>query len=108
MKLFLSIPISGKEDTLLERYNNALELIFKHFPEYEVICQSNLEELARDKKSVPESEFPYYMGKDIQSVLESDLLFLGSGWEMSKGCLLEFRAAELFGKKIISQNSIEN
>ena len=41
------------------------------------------------------------MGKDIQKVLECDAILMCEGWENSKGCQLEHKAAELFNVKII-------
>lgn len=104
MKIFISIPITGREDTLKERYENALEWISEHFEDAETVAQSNLEMLIESKKSVPDDEFPYYMGKDIQAVLEADAILMCDGWEHSIGCLLEHRAAELFRIKIIEEN----
>ena len=44
--------------------------------------------------------FVFY-GEDIAKVLESDAILMCDGWEHSKGCQLEHRAAELFDIEII-------
>ena len=41
------------------------------------------------------------MGEGIAKVLECDSILMCDGWEYSKGCQLEHRAAELFDIEII-------
>lgn len=42
------------------------------------------------------------LGEDIKFIISSvDILVLCDGWQDSKGCILEFMTALLFGKKVI-------
>lgn len=104
MKIFVSLPITGREDSLQERFESAMDFIKEHYPDAEIEYQSNLKVLSSEQRSCSEEEFPYYMGKDIQSVLECDAILMCEGFQHSIGCLLEYRAAELFKKQIIIEN----
>lgn len=105
-KIFISLPFTGVEDTLGERFDDAVNYLNNYQKEHEdlevkMYAQKNIAELIEYKKSVDDSLYPYYMGKDIQSVLECDAILMCEGWENSKGCQLEHKAAELFGVEII-------
>lgn len=39
------------------------------------------------------------MGRCIEAVLRCDAIFMDDGWRDSKGCSLEFKAAEIYGGK---------
>ena len=41
------------------------------------------------------------MGKDIETLLECDAIYLCEGWQNSKGCMAEFEVARIYGKEII-------
>lgn len=101
MKIFISLPFTGKEDTLFERLNDAKQWVKDNYPTAEIITQSNIDIIASEQKSVADEQFPFYMGQDIQYILESDAILMCEGWESSRGCQLEYRAAELFDVYII-------
>ena len=44
--------------------------------------------------------YPYYMGKDIEALLGCDAILRLPGWTASKGCMLESRCAQIYGKHI--------
>ena len=49
----------------------------------------------------PDKQYSYYMGKDIEALLECDAIYLCEGWQNSKGCMAEFAVAKIYNKKII-------
>ena len=49
----------------------------------------------------PDKPYSYYMGKDIEVLLECDAIFLCEGWQNSKGCMAEFEVARIYGKEIM-------
>ena len=51
----------------------------------------------------PETDKPYsyYMGKDIEALLECDAIYLCEGWQNSKGCMAEFEVARIYNKQIL-------
>ena len=94
-KYYVSLPISGydlterklcaicAEKQIVERYPKPLQVITPF-----VVC--------------PESDKPYsyYMGKDIEALLECDIVCFCEGWQNSDGCMLEFAAAKIYKKEI--------
>ena len=102
-KVFISLPVSGQESTLGERYADAVEWLFANYKDESIatVAQSNIQQMIDDMESVPQDEYPKYMGEDIEKILECDAILMCDGWEYSKGCQLEHRAAELFDIEII-------
>ena len=49
----------------------------------------------------PDKPYSYYMGKDIEALLECDAIYLCEGWQNSKGCIAEFEVARIYGKEIM-------
>lgn len=107
--IFISLPFTGFEDTLGERFQNAVKFLDKYqdeHPDIKVLpyAQSNINDLIEDKHSVPDELYPYYMGKDIQKVMECDAILMCKNWKVSKGCNLEHTAAEIYKKTIIFED----
>ena len=102
-KVFISLPVSGQESTLGERYADAVEWLFANYKDESIatVAQSNIQQMIDDMASVPQEEYPKYMGEDIKKVLECDAILMCDGWEYSKGCQVEHKAAVTFGKEII-------
>ena len=44
--------------------------------------------------------YSYYMGKDIEALLECDAILRCAGWSNSKGCALESQCAHIYHKTI--------
>lgn len=89
-KIFLSIPITGVEEQARERCKSIKELFSKHFKD----CQ-----LFTPFEIAPEKDMPtsYYMGKDVEQLLECDVMIQMDGWQNSKGCTVENCIAETYG-----------
>ena len=49
----------------------------------------------------PDKPYSYYMGEDIEALLECDAIYLCEGWQNSKGCMAEFGVARIYGKEIM-------
>ena len=110
LNIFISLPFSGREDTIGSRYDKAFEWIdsFKKrnkIGEVNVVSQENIQEIIDKKKSVDDCDYPKFMGDDIRRVLECDVILMCEGWENSKGCNLEFQAAKIFGKHIFYEKN---
>lgn len=53
------------------------------------------------------ASYAEHMGKDIQALLECDVVLMMPGWEQSQGCQCEKATAEIYGKEIIYYVDIE-
>lgn len=91
MKLYLSFPITGRILKDVKVY--AKRVKFKWETKgYEVITPF---EVAPEK----DKPYAYYMGRDVEALLGCDGVVFCPDWFSSKGCRLEYNAAEIYGKK---------
>lgn len=92
-KVYISIPITGFD--LEERKRTANE-IKKSFiaDHYEAITPFDV---------CPEEgrSYAYYMGCDIEALLECSHIYFVEGWRKSKGCRAEKAIADIYGIKEI-------
>ena len=95
-RIYVSLPISGYD--LDERKLYAMwvkNLIRDKYPKVaKVIKPFNV-------CSEPDKPYSYYMGKDIEALLECDAIYLCEGRQNSKGCMAEFEVARIYGKEIM-------
>lgn len=99
MKLYISIPISGRP--IADAKYQAECIKAKLAPHgHECITPFDI---------CPESgrSYAYYMGRDIEALLADDIegVVFGVGFHESKGCMLEHAAAQIYGKRIIYQST---
>lgn len=92
-KFFISIPITGQEETakvLCKEYKKQLS---EKYPTIEFITpfEINIE------KNKPDS---YYMGRDIEKLMECDGIVSVEGWHKSRGCQVERFTANIYGLRI--------
>jgi hypothetical protein len=92
-KIYISIPITGKDIDLVKTKS-----LFAKFrlQSKEVECITPFDICDEKDKS-----YSYYMGKDIECLLECDAIYMCKGWQDSKGCMAEFEVARIYGKEII-------
>ena len=105
MRLYLSLPISGKPTKERMAYANQMRDaltefwkgngLFKGVSELKIITPFDVNE-NEDKDS-----YARKMGNDIEALLECDAILLCEGWQNSKGCMAEFEVAKIYGKEII-------
>lgn len=97
MKAYISIPISGRP---LQDAKHQAECIKAEMTKHGHECITPFD-------ICPESGKPYayYMGKDIEALLADDIdaVVFGVGFHKSKGCRLEYAAAEIYGKRIVCE-----
>lgn len=91
-KLYISLPISGFSLNAVALEAESYKLMWEE-EGFEVVTPFDLS---------PDSEKPYsyHMGKDIEGLLECDVVYFAPGWVDSKGCNLEYAAAKIYGKTI--------
>ena len=101
-RIYISIPISGydlEEDKEKARYISE-RLLWDVF-ELKKGCHRPDVITPFDVCPEPDKPYSYYMGKDIEALLECDAIFLCEGWQNSKGCMAEFEVARIYNKQIL-------
>lgn len=93
MKVYVSLPISGFP----------LETVKKQASGYKQKLESNGHEAITpfDVCSEPGRPYSFYMGKDIEALIECDAIYMAPGWHGSKGCTAEYEVARVFGKIVM-------
>lgn len=92
-KAYISLPISG-QDTYEIRRNLRLGRNYLHAKAYTIVTPY-------DASPNANASYAEHMGKDIQALLECDVVLMMPGWEDSRGCRCEKATAEIYGKEII-------
>lgn len=100
--VYISLPMTGKEDTIWERYNDNLKYLHS-LPGYEnckIISPYSIDDFNPENDKISENKsWGFYMGKNIQNLADrgcTDIL-MGEGWNQSKGCRVEHETAKILG-----------
>ena len=107
MRLYIATPINArKEATMKEKLRAAkhrvelLKEMLSEDPRFE-------EYTFRSTFSLPEqSDENVALSMCVFCVLGADAIYLDHGWQSSKGCNLEYRAAKIYGKKIYEHDKM--
>jgi hypothetical protein len=109
IKIYVSLPITGQEGTVMKRCMEAkerLEKIFKEADtqnyELEVVFPKDVEKIGTPEQDATKS-LGYWLGEDIKLLMECDAVFFCEGYIRSRGCYLEHKCATLYHKTILSQ-----
>lgn len=96
MKIYISIPISGKDEREVREHADLIKA-----------------SLSRAGHS-PVNPFDIYAGKnptyadylcaDLRALADCDAIFMCNGWQFSRGCRIERTFAEEFGKHVMYEN----
>ena len=101
-KIYISLPMSGQEDTIWTRYVKAeLELKNKFGDSIEIKGPYNIRDFKEPENFEYDRDWCYYMAKDVEDLLRSDVIYLTKGWSKSKGCRVEKAISIEMGKEII-------
>ncbi|MDR2004139.1 MAG: DUF4406 domain-containing protein [Prevotella sp.] len=93
-RLYISLPITGFSLDEVRKQAEAYRKIWNK--EYEVITPFDVNPDAGEGKP-----YSYYMGKDIEALLECDCIYMAPGWMHSKGCNAEYQIARIYGIEIL-------
>lgn len=107
MKVYISLPVTSREEKTLQEQVQAarkraefLKGYLDNFKEFEGSEYVSVFDLEDYDENLTEAEI---LGRCVTAVLDCDAIFLDFGWNYSKGCSLEFRAATIYNKKIYKQ-----
>lgn len=102
--IYISLPISGHEDTYEQRLDEAVEYVKTNYPEYErIITPKEVVKELEDLYSPTNPEYKDYLTWDIGMIKICDAIFMCNCWENSKGCKAELAFAEAIGLTILYQ-----
>lgn len=91
MKIYISIPISGKDIEVQRAKAKKVEEALKARG-HEVV--NPFDTPYPDEVMSPEEQWRYFMGEDIKRLLACDGVIFCSQWYWSKGCKIEHSVAE--------------
>ena len=100
IKIFISLPITGRVEEAMTMAKTAKENLVKVFPSAEICTPFEICDGELDKP------YHWYMGKDIEKLLQCQLAVQCPGWEESKGCRCESATADIYGIKRLSYDFI--
>lgn len=97
--IYISLPISGHEDTYEQRLGEAVECVKKKFPDAEIITPKVIEAEVKAQLEHVDPTCGQYLGADIACIIDRcDAVVFWQGWASSKGCGVEYAAAVGFDK----------
>lgn len=102
--IFISIPISGKEDSYDERLEEAVKYVKEKYPEYEILTPKDAAKNLEQAYFPLQPKYKDYLIRDMDEIYDSDAIFMCNEWELSKGCQAERAFAEAIGINVIYQN----
>lgn len=101
IKVYVSLPITGQESTVMKRCLEAkkrLEEIFNEADtqdyELEVVFPKDVDKIGTPEQDNTKS-LGYWLGEDIKLLMECDAVFLCEGYIRSRGCYLEHKWEKL-------------
>lgn len=103
-RIYVSLPISGYDLEERKKYANDAKFLVARLLQEDALDQyKQFQNTITPFDVCPEKDksYSYYMGKDIEALLECDAVYMCKGWQKSKGCMAEFAVAKIYGKEII-------
>lgn len=109
IKVYVSLPITGHESTVMERCLKAkqqIEMLFATADtkgyELEVVFPKDVDKIGTSEQDNTKP-LGYWLGEDIKLLMDCDAVFLCECNGRSRGCQLEKKCAILYHKTILSQ-----
>lgn len=102
--IYISLPITGHEDTYEQRLDEAVEYIKTNYPEYErIITPKDIAERLEDYKPT-KPKYKDYMLAYLKEIRHCDAIFMCEGWSDSSECYAEWSLAWAIGLTILFQH----
>lgn len=102
--IYISIPISGHEDTYEQRLYEAVEYVKKMYPDVYIITPKEIAERLKDYQPMKPT-YKDYLLADMEAIAHCDAIFMCNGWYDSKGCFAEIAFASALGLEVLHQNN---
>ena len=102
--IYISLPISGHEDTYEKRLDDAVEYVKETYPEYErIITPKEVAENLEKGFHPFEPKYKDYLLADMRAISHCDAILMCHNWFKSKGCFAERAFADAIGLTILYQ-----
>ena len=102
--IYISLPITGHEDTYERRLNAAVRYVKAKFPEYDrIITPKDVAENLEKEYHPLEPKYKEYLLCDMNAIYDCDAIFMCRDWYISKVCSAERAFAEAIGVKRLYQ-----
>ena len=102
--IYISIPISGHEDTYEQRLDEAVEYVKKMYTDVYIITPKEIAERLKDMRPMKPT-YKEYLLADIEAIAHCDAIFICKGWRDSKGCIVERAFAKAIGVNRLYQEN---
>ena len=103
--VYLSLPMTGYDMKCVAERCKQLKERFQR-DGYEIVCPLDI---ISDNGADYLQSYGFYMGLDIEFIIDkADMLIFDKGYTNSKGCLLEYRCAQLYSKPIMVIDEIDD
>lgn len=110
-KIYISLPIAIAEDSVQKRYFQSIREIGmrNEIADYAIVGPVNISEFGPDGlKTEREHSYAWYMGQDIERLLECDAIYMSHGWVSSKGCNAELAVAKVYNIPVYYADDINH
>ena len=106
--IYISLPITGHEDTYEQRLDEAVEYVKEKYTEYDrVITPKYLAEELNERRDPIIPAYKDYLSNDIDFLTICDAIFMCRDWCYSGGCNAEWAFARAIGLTILYQDEKE-
>ena len=100
--IYISLPISGHEDTYEQRLDDAVNYVKEKHPECYIITPNDVAERLEDYQPMKPT-YKDYLLADMEAISRCDAILMCHNWFESKGCSAERAFAEAIGVKRLYQ-----
>ena len=102
--IYISLPISGNEDTYEQRLDEAVEYVKEKYPKYDrIITPKYVADGLNERLEPIIPTYKDYLYEDIGVIKVCDAIFMCNGYYNSRGCLSELAFADAIGLTILFQ-----
>ena len=102
--IYISLPISGHEDTYEQRLDDAVEYVKAKCKEYDkIITPKYVADRLNERLEPIIPAYKDYLYEDIGVLTACDAIFMCKGWYGSNGCFAEWSFAIAIGLTIFYQ-----
>ena len=91
-RMYISLPITGCEDKARERCARVKDWLEEMFPGVVILSPFEI-------NTESDKPYSYYMGRDVEQLLECQCVVFLDDWSTSKGCMAEHALAKIYGIK---------